>query len=337
MVKNLSTKILFSVSLLLLGAGCNANNASYTSSTITSLSTPTTSQESTSTSSTTYAVLSLEDVLNASDFKNGVRFSPDGTNSSSTETINTSSIIFGDLDGDGKNEAVGSALWCDASCGTEIFVAQKTPEETRMYMLTENNKLSSPKDTVKSLSIANNMLTVVRISRETKKETTKVYHLRFSEGVMAVFDGVTEQPLNTATYRNTNPKFSFIYPEYYNGIADCRLHESTSPETDWLGTIGDGIELSVQTIATTTSLSSYADKTMKDYTLRSKEKTTIAGVPGIIVEYNIGGMNRYGEIAFFKKGAQVFTLSVFSHDPHCASGMPEVLRTFDAIVKSFAF
>ena len=69
--------------------------------------------------------LTIEGILNSNGFINGERHGnetpPDGATGLPVETIDKNRIVFGDLNGDGVNEAIAPISWCDASCGQSVY------------------------------------------------------------------------------------------------------------------------------------------------------------------------------------------------------------------------
>lgn len=51
---------------------------------------------------------------------------------SPTITLNAESVVFGDIDGDGTQEAVIQGTWCWASCGTQFFVVKKVNQRAEV-------------------------------------------------------------------------------------------------------------------------------------------------------------------------------------------------------------
>lgn len=336
--QNITTS-LFTLSICaILGARC-APITSPTTAHITTATTTTSTIFTTTTSASTSLPTNLtrDEVLNSNGFQNGIRVTSGTPQNLPIEEMTSSSIVFGDLDGDALPEAAVPVLWCATSCGSEVYVFKKDADGIKSYLLTETYKNHPSKDKVKKITLNNRLLTIVRTRGSGTKDITNTYHITFSEDGMIATDGKTGEPVNTTRYTNPDFGFSFAYPEYYQGMSDCQLRTSTVPDVDWLGTIGDGIELSVQKAPPAKNINELIAENLKDVTVESQKNTKIDGIPGVIVEYLAGGIHRYGKNVFWKKDGHLFTLAVVAQGTHCEQGMPQVLHVADSLLKSFVW
>lgn len=320
-----------------LGAGCTSATLPTTTQTTTTITTSTTSTATPNLSTGLPTKLTQDEVLSSGGFENGRRVTSGTPQNLPIEEMASSSIVFGDLDGDTLPEAIVLVLWCGASCGDEIYIFKKDAHGITSHLLSETYKNHPSKDRIKKITLNNRLLTVVRTRGSGTKDIVDTYAIRFSEGVMIVTDGKTGEPVNTTGYHDTNFGFSFAYPEYYEKIPDCQLRTSTVPNTDWVGTIGDGIELSLQTVSPTKKLTELVAPHLEGLALQTKKTIYINGVQGISVEYLVGGVHRYGKNVFWKKDGHLFTLAVVAQGTRCEQGMPQVLHVADSILNSFSW
>ena len=334
------TTTLFTISLCaMLGVGC-APTTSPTTAHITTTTTSTTSTTTTSASTSLSTNLTRDEVLNSSGFQNGTRVTSGTPQNLPIEEMASSSIVFGDLDGDALPEAAVPVLWCATSCGSQIYIFKKDADGIKSYLLTETYKNHPSKDKVKKITLNNRLLTIVRTRGSSTKDITNTYRITFSEDGMIATDGKTGEPVNTTRYTNPDFGFSFAYPEYYEGMSDCQLRTSTVPGflgNNFIFTVGDDIEISLERVIPTKNLNELITSNLKDVVIQSKKDTTIDGVPGVIIEYLTGGIHRYGKNVFWKKHENFFTLAVVAHGTHCEEGMPAVLQVADTILNSFTW
>ena len=99
-------------------------------------------------------------LLNSNGFQNGEKRAsvpnPDGPLS---ETILRDQIIFGDLDGDGKDEAVAPLRYCAASCGLGVYVFTFGQNNVTMSPVQGITLSGSGKD-IKDIQIEKGVLSV---------------------------------------------------------------------------------------------------------------------------------------------------------------------------------
>lgn len=289
-----------------------------------------------------------EMVLNSNGFRDGERFATDSDDGLPVEGMNTSTIVFGDLDGDGKKEGVVSALWCGASCGQEILVFKDTADGIDAFILPENFERISSKDTVTSLRIKKGSLTVTRQSRDMLKNISLDYKISFTDGALQATNNGSTRSTDLRTYYHVNPTFSFDYPLSYDQNEECLVKEDLyhARAAAWMGTVGDGIEIIVTDIPSSTTLASYFEKLTKGTTIYSKKTTTISGNQAIEFETALlrrpedeqTTADRYEKFVMIKKNNRIFSFSsgAFSNIL-CEPNIADILQTFNKIVKSFKF
>ncbi len=323
------------LALTLFGVGCNPPNTS-----------PTLSPTSSPKTATTTAEMTIQDTLNSGGFIVGRRSTSDD-GSVPFERITTSTITIADLDNDGIKEGVAGTYWCatDVNCGADVLIFKTIDGEIKTFTLTEYNRSGTglSQDTLKNISVNNGVITVIRTSGATKKDFTDTYRVSFAGNTLQVVDGKTGEPVEVATYRHDNPEFSFNYPLYYEQNPVCRL--TTDPvwsAADWTAHFGDNIIVSIKKISATTTLAMDI-KNLEIYSAPVSQKdTSIAGLPGIIAEYEeyevVSGLIQHVTRAFFKKSSQLFTVTVPTSDkPRCERDTTAVRASFNRILSTFAF
>jgi|GEM_PF-4525781 len=159
-----------------------------------------------------------------------------GTDMDLPASIEIGTIVFGDVTGDGRKDAVAVALWCGASCGEILYAFEKKNGKTQAIATGWANGSN-----ITDVSVADNLISVTSLDKWGREAA--------QEQLFIVRDGQLVETGTSPSETGTGPSHIFASPLHgiepvtvtfiatFPDVADSLMHKAT-----YTVDFGDGAE-----------------------------------------------------------------------------------------------
>ena len=143
---------------------------------------------------------------------------------------------------------------------------------------------------------------------------------------------VEDETADWQIYRNEEYGFEFSYPAIPPECESCKIYESD--EGFHVNTASFNIENSGSL-----TLSEFVANKMEGFEIGEEKEIIIGDEEGIEVDYRFGGMGRFGNAAFIKRGDNIFVFN-FTAGTFCCSSNVDIIyevEVYTAMLSTFRF